>query len=273
MPRAAPPQLFPVPLVDPEEAAATRQKFADLAAKAERDGLPFETRAVGDAVRRFGAQRAAGMGDGEFTRRLMNERVTAARAAGQLDALLRLRAVQARLFVQSVRAYTFSGPVPTELAELGGDFATRAKANGWIGPEGCVATDDELVTLFVVRWLELTQLQSEPGFKPTLAELRRYYRFLLVHPERGDGSVRAQAAARLRYAEALAKKDGDYPIDLVRGALLGELGDGPASARSLTEHLRRSSGADWQLRARNYLLFVAAELGEPAGVTGATDEP
>jgi hypothetical protein len=273
VPRAARPLLFPVPLVDPAEAAATRQKFADLAAGAERTGLPFETRAVGDAVRRFGAQLAAGVGDGEFTRRLMSERVTAALAAGQFDALVRLRAVQARLFVQSVRAYDFTSPVPVELAELGGDFATRAKANGWVGPGGCVATDDELVTLFVLRWSDLTRLQSEARFKPTLAELRRYYRFLLVHPERGDGSARAKAAARLRYAEALAKRDGDYPIDLVRGALLGELGDGPASARSLTEHLRRSSGAEWQLRARDYLLFVATELGEADGAIEPTDEP
>jgi hypothetical protein len=259
-----------VPLVDPIEAAATRQKFGDLAAAAERDGLPFETRAVGDAVRRFGAQLAAGEGASDFVPRLMHERVTAAIGAGQIDALVRLRAVQARLFLQSVRAYDFSGPVPKELAELGGDFATRARRNGWVRSNGCIATDDELVTLFALRWLELTRLHADPRFRPTLAEYRRYYRFLLLHPELPDaGSPRSHAALRLRYAEALAKRDGDYPIDLVRGTLLGQLGDGPRSAQALTEHLRRSSGSEWQLRARDYLLFAASQLD---GANGPIDE-
>src|SRR3954471_887551 len=63
VPRAAAPGLFPVPLVDVKEARAARQRLALLADRAEREGLPFETRAVGDAVRRLGTALSGGAGD------------------------------------------------------------------------------------------------------------------------------------------------------------------------------------------------------------------
>src|SRR5947207_11371971 len=102
VPRAAPPGVFPVPLIDGAEAEASRRGFEALANRAEREGLPFETRAVGDGVRRFGVALAGGGGDAEFLNRLIAERVQAALAAGQVEALQRLRAVQARLFVRAV---------------------------------------------------------------------------------------------------------------------------------------------------------------------------
>jgi hypothetical protein len=265
VPRAARPGVIPVPLIDVAEARATRARYDALADRAEQQGLPFETRAVGDAIRRLGSALATS-GDAEHQSRVLAERVMAAVHAGQLEQLAQLRAVQARLFVRAVRAQKLGDAVSPELAALGGDFATRALKSGWSSAAGCIATDDELVTLFALRWVELTRLRDRPGFKPSLAELRRYYRFLLLYPEGvGQGAARERAAARLRYVAALARRDPDYPADLARGTLLGTLGLDEQSSEALAAHLTRPGGAQWTLRARNYLLAVAPDpvTGEP----------
>ena len=275
VPRAAAPGVFPVPLVDAADARATRERLGALADRAEREGLPFETRAVGDAVRRLGVALAGGAGDPEHLDRLIRERVQAALTAGQIDALLRLRAVQARMFVRAVRGHGWRGPAAPELAALGGDFAVRALRNGWASPDGCVASDDELETLFVRRWTEMTRLRDHPSFKATLGELRRYFRFLILHPEHSvgaDSPARARAGLRLRYVEALARRDTEYPLSLARGSLLGELSLMPESAQALSSHLARPSSAEWNLRARNYLLFAANGRGDASDLL-PVDEP
>ncbi len=264
VPRAAAPGVFPVPLLDVADSRAARDRRGELAARAEREGLPFETRAVGDAVRRFGMALSGSGEEAEHVQRLIGERVQLALAANQRDALLRLRAVQARLFVRAVREHRFGGVASAELRALGGDFVERALRNGWAGRDGCIASDDELATLFERRWVELTRLRDAPGFKPTLGELRRYFRFLLLHPERPTGADQPavdRARQRLRYVEALARHDTEYPLALARGSLLAELSLYPQSAQALSQHLAQPGRATWNLRARNYLLFVAR--GQP----------
>jgi hypothetical protein len=49
---------------------------------------------------------------------------------------------------------------------------------------------------------------------------------------------------------------------LASGSLLGKLGDRPQSAAALTRHLARSTGSEWSLRARNYLMSVSAGYSE-----------
>jgi hypothetical protein len=276
VPRAAPPGVFPVPLLDEVDAREAREETQRLAERAEREGLPFETRAVGDALRRMGVALSGGAGNPDHLQLLIAERVAAALSAGQLEALLRLRAVQARLFVRSVRAQTFGEKTATlpELAALGGDFKRRAEHNGWATADGCVASDDELTTLFLLRWAELTRLREEPHFKPKLGELRRYYRFLLLHPERpraGDGSPAERASVRLRYVDALGKRDTEYPLALARGSLLAEMGASGQSAQALSLYLGRSSGAEWNLRARNYLIFSGRQQADDSDLL--PDEP
>lgn len=276
VPRAAPPDAFPVPLVDVAEVEASRRRLDELAGRAQREGLPFETRAVGDAVRRMGLALASGVGDLDHLQRLMNERVRAALAANQVDALLRLRAVQARLFVRAVRAQDLRGPPSPELSALGGDFAKRALHNGWVDADGCLATDDELSALFMRRWSEITRLRDDKRFKSTLGELRRYYRFLLLYPERGpglDAPSRERARQRLRYVVALARYDGAYPTALARGSLLGLLGATADSAQELSAHLASSGAHEWNLRARNYLLHAAHSRADGDGELPPMDEP
>jgi hypothetical protein len=230
-------------------------------------------------VRRLGTALSGGAGDPDHLGRLIGERVRAALLANQVDALLRLRAVQARLFVAAVRAQVWGAPTSAELAALGGDFAVRALRNGWVDRNGCVATDDELQTLFARRWTDLTGLRNDARFKPTLGELRRYFRFLLLYPERSghsDAPSRERASMRLRYVEALARHDTEYPLHLARGSLLAELGGMPESARALNKHLAQTSSREWNLRARNYLLFAARGRADDAGELSAppqTDAP
>ena len=176
--------------------------------------------------------------------------------------------MQARLFVQAVRAHAWGGKVSPELAALGGDFVERATRNGWLTPDGCVASDDELETLFVRRWTEVTGLRDEPRFKATLGEMRRYFRFLLLHPERSSKPEQSleqeRASRRLRYVEALSHYDTEYPLRLARGSLLAELGRMPESASALGDYLGRSGGNEWNLRARNYLLYAARQFRSEA---------
>lgn len=272
VPRAARPGLIPVPLLDPAEGREAHERSVALAERAGREGLPFETRAVGDALRRLGVALAGGDGEPDHLNRLLAERVQTALAAGQAEALLRLRAVQEQLFVRAVRAHLAAQPVHPELAALGGDFATRAARNGWVKEGRCVATDLELETLFARRWVELTRLREHALFRPTLDDARRFYRFLLLNPERGTESdpdpEASRAALRLRYVEALAKRDTEYPLSFARGSLLGQAGRMPQSAQALSQHLSRPGGAAFNLRARNYLIFSATS--EPAGA-GAED--
>jgi hypothetical protein len=261
VPRAAAPGVFPVPLVDTAELRATRLRQAALADRAEREGLPFETRAVGDALRRLGRVQSGEPGDAEHLRRVLSERVGLALGAKQHEALARLRAVQTRLFARAVEQHRYGAKLDKELAALGGDFVRRAMHHGWLTEKGWCGSQDELRTMFTMRWLELTRLRGEPQLRPSLAEWRRYYRFLLLYPERGPGQdppQRERAQLRLRYVEALARHDRDYPAGLARGSLLGELGDRPQSAEALSSYLARSSGSAWALRGRNYLLYAAA---------------
>lgn len=263
VPRSAEPGVFPVPLIDQAEARASRERLSALADRAEREGLPFETRAVGDGVRRLGVALASGTGDIDHLQRTIAERLRLAIAAEQVEPLLRLRAVQSRLFVRAVRAHVWGSKASPELAALGGDFVERGTRNGWLTASGCIASDDELQTLFVRRWTEVTGLRDEPRFKATLGEIRRYYRFLLLHPERSQQSdlplEQERASRRLRYVEALSHYDTEYPLGLARGSLLGELGRMPESASALSDYLGRSSGKEWNLRARNYLLYAASQ--------------
>ena len=277
VPRAASPGVFPVPLIDEAEARVTRERLAALAESAQREGLPFETRAVGDGVRRLGVALASGSGDLDHLQRTIAERLRLALAAEQVEPLLRLRAVQARLFVQAVRAHVWGSKASPELAALGGDFVERATRNGWLTADGCVASDDELQTLFVRRWTEVVGLHDEPRFKGTLGEMRRYFRFLLLYPERSQQPSQPpeqeRASRRLRYIEALSHYDTEYPLRLARGSLLAELGRLPESASALSDYLGRSGGKEWNLRARNYLLYAASQSGADADELLPSEEP
>lgn len=252
LPRSTKPVLFPVPLIDARDVSALSARYAELEGRARERELPFETRAVGDAVRKLGLT-AAERGDVARALSVLRERVRLAIAAGQRARLAELRALQASMFIRATRAQKRD-----ELRALAGEFFERAQASGWFEGGSFRGAEAELRSLFVVRWNELTGLSRAPELAATLVELRLYYRFLLLYPEqttaqRPDAS--ALAEKRLAYAQALGKNDPEYPLELTRGVLLARIGRNEAAAGALRRHLAGSR--EWALRARNHLLSVA----------------
>lgn len=254
VPRPIEPDAIPLPQIDRvEQRRATRaeQERADAAVQSP---LPYDVRAVGELVRRYGATTAV-QRDGSGELATLRDAVPRAVQSAGTEALLRLRAIQTRLFTDALSAWSLGGAPSDDLTELGGDFLVRAAHNGWIGTNRrVVATPDERAVLFRLRWTELLGLRERSPFRPSLDDWRSYYRFLIQHPEAGATSdAVADARRRLGYVEALARRDSTYLADLARGALYFRVGDYSAAAQSLRSHLDAHPDGAWALRARNYL--------------------
>ena len=103
LPRAAVPVDLPLPVLDAAALARVEAEDDRLAAEAEAEPLDVDVRALGSAIRDFGAADEAGDEDAAIAAR---QRITqaAARAVAQGDAaLLRLRAYQERYLPRGAR--------------------------------------------------------------------------------------------------------------------------------------------------------------------------
>jgi hypothetical protein len=258
LPRPVAPKTVPLPELDRRLLRRGLEADRVRADAALRERLPFAARQVGELMRRFGAA------DANEGARLRREIARAFRQAlGEVSArpLLELRAVQTRLFVAAVERWQTRGQTDRELLELAGNFAEKCRAASWLDAEGrIVFTPAELHVLYRIRWTELAGALEDAEFRPSLTDLRLYYRALLEHPEGTSASERD--AARLAYVAALSRKDPEYPGDLARGVLLFRLGQHEAAASALTLHLTSHPDGPHALTARNYLL--AALAGGPA---------
>ncbi len=263
VPRASVPETLPLPHVDRAEARRNDAREDDLAASAEREPLPFEVRAVGEAIRKFGSTRAQGF-DAEPERREILERVAAVAAQGKLPLLLRLRAVQTRFFLAALKQFEATGKPNAELSELGGDFLTRARESGWLSSANrSLADSSTLRVLYQLRWAELIDKRRLFPFSPSLNDWRIYYRFQILHPERlpiglGPG---LDDEARLKWVTALAHKDPDYPEAFAKGYLYFRLGRLEAAASSYRAQLGKSDSGPYALLARNYLIYTLQGAG------------
>jgi hypothetical protein len=255
LPRPVAPARLPVPQVDRRSLARGLAADAERARSAARERLPFSVRRVGELVRRFGGANA-----NEATRLRNEARFEFQVALAEVGAapLLGLRAVQTALFVSAVRRMQERGRGDRELLELAGNFEEKCRAAAWLDERGrIVFSEAELFTLYRVRWTELVGALDAVAFRPSLQELRSYYRALLEHPE--GTSAPERDAHRLLYVRALGQKDPEYPADLARGVLFYRLGQRAAAATALTEHLTEHPDGPYALSARNYLLAALAE--------------
>jgi hypothetical protein len=173
-------------------------------------------------------------------------------------ALLALRSVQAELFVAAAREWDTSGKPSAELRELGGDFPEVAEQRGFRKGGRLVLDDEELGTLFRMRWCELTRTKSVPPLAPSLDELRAFYALLLAHA--AEGADRDSDRVRLLSVAALSKLDPRYPAAVARGVLLYRSGARAAAADAFRDQLSRQEDGPFRLRARNHLLAALAEL-------------
>jgi hypothetical protein len=223
-------------------------------------------RAVGESFRAYG--QAASSGE---TRRaaatLATLRRAAAKAAQQHgdEMLLRLRAVQANLFLRALARWEAIGEFTLELSELSGSLIQEAEAIGWVQPpHRLVLTTAERRTLFRIRWADLAGLKDRHPYSPTLNEWRTYYRFLLEHPSAAANHdiARARTRKQLQVIDALAKRDPQYPTLYAKGILLYRLGAFSDAALAFDLYLQQSADGSWDLRARNHLVAALARVRE-----------
>src|SRR5258706_7225646 len=121
LPRAAPPDAVPLPIVDSSE--LERRTIADkaLAQRVQSEALPDDVRALASAVREFHALEAKDAPGPELrTARIKVDSLLPAAMVEGLDALSRLRASQLESFVVEVGGFEATGVGSEELAGLGG---------------------------------------------------------------------------------------------------------------------------------------------------------
>ncbi|HEX3774452.1 MAG TPA: hypothetical protein VHV51_08305 [Polyangiaceae bacterium] len=262
LPRASTPTALPVPKIDRAEARRSAEDERALAARTERERLPFEIRSVGEAIRRFGRAKARGE-DAAAERDELNTRMLAASGAVQVPLLLRLRAVQTEYFLRALRQFARDGKASTDLDELGGDFVVSAQRNGWLDSRRHLLIDEStLRVLFHLRWVDLIGRRTVFPFAPSLNDWRMYYGFLLRHPQPSARPDDANdgAAARLRVVAALSRKDPEYPEAVARGFLLYQMGEVEGSAVAYRRYLGEHASGPYVLLARNQLIYVLRGL-------------
>lgn len=271
VPRSVEPADVPPPAVNERVLEDVRRADQALCARAEREPLDADVRALGSALRAYGRADAAGDETDETAvwdgQRRIADTVPAALAVGEAD-VLRLRAYQLERFLMRVRQWEATGEIAEELLELGGGFLAMLRRNGWC--EGCeegsgtrrVLADDAAVrAMYKLRWNELTGI-TKPSFEPSLDERRALYRFFFAHPiAAGRPNVWGEKARQTAYAYAYALKkveefsaiDPAYPVSYARGILLYRLGRFRDAATAFQRHLEGAPDGPYTLRAHNYL--------------------
>jgi hypothetical protein len=255
-PRATEPLVLPLP--EPHRSTLARRDAEDRARteRAREHGLSFSVRAVGEALRRYGAAAAAKGGEAPRLLASLRALVRDELARKHTEELLALRAVQAELFVAATHTWEHTGQVDRELDELGGDFSELARRSGWLDGQKLVLTDDERALLFRGRWNDLAAVAETPPFVATLDELRARFSLLLRHPSGVKPEERL--TRQLGYVEAMEKLDHDYPGAFARGVLYYRAGAYDASTAAFRMALAAHPDGPWSLRAKNHLLDALA---------------
>jgi hypothetical protein len=259
-PRATKPSILPLP--EPNRSVLAHDRAADLARaeRAKTHELPYATRAVGEALRRFGLASVTKSGNAEATLKDLRTLAKVDLTAGHVEELLALRAVQSELFVAATRHWERSDSADTELRELGGDFVELATRSSWLEAKRVTLEDEELALLFRMRWNDLTGLGASQPFTARLDEYRDRYALLLRHPSGENAAVRLKR--QLGYVAAVETLDHDYPALFARGVLLYRAEAYEAAASAFQAHLLAHPNGPWTLRAKNHLLEATARISE-----------
>jgi len=258
VPQPVEPDVMPLPRVDWREVSRARERDELRARQAADSQLPYEVRSVGEVFRAFGRANAGAQESFDGTAiDTLPALARDARAKHGDEALLTLESTQSELFVDALARWEKGEDTTNEIAELGGNFLTKAKTSGWLsGDRSLRMALHERRAMFRVRWAEILGLRSEGVFAPTANEWRIYYRFLLEH---SPGAM----DQGLKIVAAVEKLDPDYPGVFARGVLYYRLGQFAKSAEAFRGHLTRHPDGPWKLRAQNHLAAATLRAKEP----------
>ena len=271
VPRPVLPDDIPMPRVNLRALSERSQAESVRAESLVQKHASYDVRALGEAIRQYGAADA----DGDSTRgsqRLQDivMRVGPALAQGP-EPVLALRAYQMKVFLLELRQFEQTGRESVELRELGGGIIAMLRRSGWIrhDAQGVRVIEPEqfvLEALYRKRWNELTGLKAPP-FAPTLDEQRVLYAFLLTHPivaptagNELEARCRSANEYMLRKVGELAAIDRSYPADVAAGMLLLRLGRNKQAIEALAGYIETHPDGPWTMRARNALRAAHARL-------------
>jgi hypothetical protein len=264
MPKAVAPDELPAPLLDGVALEATMRSDDALAAKASREPLDLDIRAVGREMRDYNLAAARGDDEGLFVRRTDLVAAVGKALTRSEEQLLELRAYQMAAFLVELGRWRETGIESQELSALAGDFVSTLKRNRWCRDHQRTLVMDEgvLRVLFKKRWNDVAGLAG-PRFDPTLDEDRVRFGFLLRHPFRRQAPRGARPSprttalrdgqARLQTVERLKQRDPSYPAELARGVVMYQTGRFALAAEAFRSHLELRPDGPHTLRARNYL--------------------
>lgn len=263
VPRPVLPDEIPFPRVEQRVLMQISQKDADRASALARERPGYDVRALGEAVRLYGAADADSDGDRGSSQYNQLARAVAPALEQGAEPVLALRAYQMTVFLRELDRFAATGVETTELRELGGGIIALLRRSHWIRPEGkgyrLLPDRFVLEALFRKRWNEITGLKNPP-FALTIQEQRALYAFLLANPL-VVGNVapglpwRCRAANEylLRKVSELAAIDPEYPADIARGILLMRTGRPKEAVDVLATYVERHPDGPLAMRARNSL--------------------
>ena len=284
LPRSAPPDTLPLPVVDASAFEARAAADRAMADRVRAEALPDDVRALGSAIREFHALEAHDAPGSELqtARVKVDETLQAAGAKGGIDALVRLRASQLEGFLAEVHAFETTGKESDELGALGGSFVRRMRREGWVRDHAVLLGEGERRVVFKLMWNAFLGLEGRAELTPTLDEMRVLYRFYLRHPHASDAKRDAVAAARrgaiekkqcdaielgerlaieewrLERVNKLAAIDPTYPGAYARGVIQYRRGNYAAAADAFRDWLRDHPSGPWSKRAEGHLRAALA---------------
>jgi hypothetical protein len=272
VPRPALPDDIPLPRVDVRALSERSRLDSSRAGALLRDRPSFDVRALGEAIRLYGAADADNDGARGSLRLQQVGQAVAPALAGGLEPVLALRAFQMNAFLRELRAFEVTGQESAELRELGGGIIAMLRRSHWVRPSGggykLLVDRYVLEAMYRKRWNEVTGLKTEP-FALSLEEHRALLAFLLTHPL-VSATAGAEPRARCRSAnEYMLRKVGElssvdrtYPGGLAQGILLLRLGRTGEAVERLAAYLDRHPDGAYTLRARNALREAQQRLLE-----------
>ena len=153
LPRPVEPgEILPLPELDRAREKTEREADHERARRARATALPYEVRAVGELVRRYGSYEARGDDNGAERARhdAFDLRKRAQERFGP-EPLLALRALQTELFAARLEELGRLVSDDRELSELGGNLPAHARRAGWVADDGTLRlSKQELLTMYRV---------------------------------------------------------------------------------------------------------------------------